>query len=158
MPEPGTTDRESNLYRLGENYNLRRTIVDHPLGLGFGHPFEIYHELPPLPADFANWNYHPHNQLLGLWMSLGPLGFLFLLTFVAGVAMLAAHEIRRQDDPYARAVCFWVLVSVASGVMATAIDMFLWAERGATFVAIATGLLFALREIEGRGGARREPA
>jgi O-antigen ligase len=152
MAQPGTTDSMSNLYRLGENYNLRRTIADHPLGLGFGHPFEIHHELPQLPESFVNWDYHPHNQLLGLWMSLGPVGFAFLLIFVGSVMMLAAHEIRRQSDPYAKALCFFVLASVASAVFATAVDMFLWAERGATFAAIVVGMLFALRAVEARDG------
>src|SRR5262249_26292544 len=111
-------------------------------------------ELPPLQGGFVYWNYHPHNQLLGLWMSLGPIGLAFLLTFVAEVMMLAGHGIRWQSDPYAKALCFFVLASFASIVFATAIDMFLWAERGATFAAIVAGLLFALREIGTRTGAR----
>ena len=147
MAQTASHDSYSNLYRLGESYNLRRTIAENPLGLGFGHAFRKEMELPALDPSFTYWDYHPHNQILGLWMSLGPLGFGFFLLFASGVMMLAAHEIRHQTDPYRKALSFFVVASVASALLATALDMFLWTERGAIFTAVCVGLLFALRAI-----------
>jgi O-antigen ligase len=144
LAEPGSPDYSSNMYRVAESINLRRTIAQHPLGLGFGHPFELHVPLPDISALLPNWRYHPHDMILGIWLSLGTICFTVFLIFVGGIMMSASYNLRRFEDNYIRAICFFVLASFSSGFLVAAVDQFIWSERGAIFLGAVVGILSAV--------------
>ena len=139
-----TSDYDSNLYRVGEDLNLRRTIVGHPLGLGFGHPFELYVPLPDISFLLPYWQYHPHNMILGMWMSLGGAGFVVFLSYFASLVVLASHSLRRHTDPYLKAVSYFALTGLLSGFLVGMVDQMIWAERGAIFLGVLGGMTASL--------------
>jgi hypothetical protein len=144
----GTDDYRSNIYRTAENINLLYTIRHNPLGTGFGKPFEMYVPLGPL--DFANWRFHPHNMFLGLLMSLGPIGFALYLSLMSGVMMAANFAAKQSEDRFIKALSAFCFLSVAAGLLATALDQFMWAQRGAIFTGIVIGIMSAIGSIQGR--------
>jgi hypothetical protein len=147
-PETGSLDQSSNQYRVKETLNLRRTIMAHPLGLGFGHPFEIHLRLADISFLVPHWQYHPHNAILGIWMALGTLGFVVFGTYMATLLMLASHALRRHADPYLKAVSYFLLTSLITALFVGAIDQFIWMERGGLFlgaVAAMVGAVYRLR-------------
>jgi hypothetical protein len=147
VAEVGTTDYSSNLYRVAENVNLRRTILAHPLGLGFGHPFDLDMPLPDISFLLPLWRYHPHNMILGIWMSLGTVGFIVFLSFLGSTVLLAAHALRRHTDPYAKAVSYFLATSLMSALFVGAVDQFIWLERGVLFVAALVAMVSALSRL-----------
>lgn len=146
-PPPGSLDHTSNLYRVKENYNLRRTIAAHPLGLGFGHPFEVHLPLPDISFLLPLWQYHPHNMILGVWMSLGSVGFVVFLTYMGSLLMLAAASLRRQPDPYLKAVSYFALTALISALLVGALDQFIWLGRGTLFLGAVAALTSTLARL-----------
>jgi hypothetical protein len=143
-PKPETTDASSNLYRVAENYNLRRTIAAHPLGLGFGHPFEVETPLPDISFILPLWQYIPHNAVLGVWTIVGSGGFVVFLSYFGIVVMLASHGIRWQMDPERIATSYFLLTSLLSGLLAAATDQFLWEGRGVLFLGAVVAMTAVL--------------
>jgi hypothetical protein len=96
----------STLYRDLENFDLLQTMRDHPvIGSGFGHPFEAPVVLPDI-SFFKEYQYMPHNSILGLWAFTGWLGFTGLFTaLVAGVFWAArSYRFARLPDERAAAL------------------------------------------------------
>ncbi len=141
LAQAGTSDYDSNLYRVGENLNLRRTIVGHPLGLGFGHPFELDVPLADISFLLPNWQYHPHNMILGIWMSLGTPGFVVFLSYFGSLVVLASRSLRRHLDPYMKAVSYFLLTGLIASFLVSAVDQMIWSERGAIFIGVLSGLV-----------------
>ena len=154
-PTPGTYDATSNRYRRDEDIDLRMTILRHPVGLGFGHRFELHVPLDDIEHLYRQWQYMPHNTILGLWISLGTVGLVVFLSYVGGVMMLAAHGVRRFADPYLKAICYLVLTSVAGGLLIGLTDQYLGTTRSAVFLGVLIGILSS---IQTRGGRAPEPA
>jgi GT2 family glycosyltransferase len=139
-----SVDHSSNFYRLAENVNLRRTIISNPLGIGFGHPFELYVPLADISFLLPNWQYHPHNMILGMWMTLGTVGFGVFLFYYASILMLAAFYMRQLRDDYLKAVCFFALSTYAAGFLVASVDQFIWSERGAIFMGLLVAMISSL--------------
>jgi hypothetical protein len=143
-PDSGSADSASNMYRVAENYNLRQTIAAHPLGLGFGHPFEVHTPIDDISYLLPLWRYHPHNILLGIWIALGAVGFAVFLSYCASALMLASHSLRWHSDPQAKAISYFLLASLASGLFASVFDQFIWIDRGALFLGAVVAMAAAL--------------
>ncbi len=92
----------STLYRDLENFNLMQTMRVRPLfGVGFGQPFIEIAKLPDISFVFKEYQYVPHNAILGLWAYTGVLGFTgIFLTLVTGVyfAMRSYRHARTADE------------------------------------------------------------
>lgn len=151
----GTSDYNSNLYRVAETFDVEHTIVHHPWGLGFGHPFDIQIPLPDISLLIAHWQYRPHNTVLGMWMSLGTPGFVVFLVYFASIVTLASYHARRHTDAYFRAVSFWVLAAFACGLVFATVDMYIGIQRGAVFLGALAGILSTIDRLAppGRGPA-----
>jgi hypothetical protein len=153
----GTPDYGSNLYRVAENINLRRTITGHPFGLGFGHPFELRVPLDDISFLLPLWRYHPHNTILGMWMALGPVGFFVFLVYFGSILVLASHDLRRHTDPYLKAVSYFVLASFISALVVGMVDQYWNGQRGAVFLGALAGILSVLHR-QGPGSHVEPPA
>jgi O-antigen ligase/polysaccharide polymerase Wzy-like membrane protein len=143
-PDSGSTDSASNVYRVAENYNLRATIAAHPLGMGFGHPFELHMPIDDISYLLPLWRYHPHNIFLGVWIALGAIGYTVLLSYCAVALMLASHSVRWHTDPGTKALAYFVLAAIASGLFASVFDQFIWVDRGALFLGAMVAMAAAL--------------
>lgn len=140
----GTADAGSNLYRVTETANLLQTIRDHPFGLGFGHPFETHIQLPDVSAIVPNWQYFPHNVFLGLWAFLGTAGLTLFLLYLSSLLACAGHNLRNQQDGVLQSIAFFVVSSLASGIVMGTVDQFVWAQRGAIFLGAVAGVLLVV--------------
>jgi hypothetical protein len=82
------TDRDSDIYRYIENYDISVTIHAKPItGLGFGQKFYRPIALPDI-SFFEFYEYIPHNAVLWIWMEMGVGGFIAML-FLFGSALRA---------------------------------------------------------------------
>jgi hypothetical protein len=140
----GTADAGSNLYRVTETANLLQTIRNHPFGLGFGHPFESHIQLPDVSAIVPNWQYFPHNVFLGLWAFLGLAGFALVLLYLSILLACGGYNLRNEQDVVLQSIAFFVVSSLASGIVMGTVDQFVWAQRGAIFLGAVVGVLFVL--------------
>lgn len=143
-PRPGSLDEASNQYRVVESYNLARTIAARPLGLGFGHPFEVHLPLPDISFLLPLWQYHPHNMILGIWSAVGSIGFALWLSYLGAAVMLASHALRWHAEPATKALAYAVLMSLVSGLLVSALDQFIWTDRGALVLGAAVALATVL--------------
>jgi hypothetical protein len=78
-----------------ENFNLSQTARQHPLGTGLGHGYEEVIQGPDISTDFSLYRYIPHNSVLWMMATGGPLGFFLLWSlFVVGIYLAArAHRL-----------------------------------------------------------------
>ena len=94
-------DRNSNIYRDLEAFNLWVTIQSSPIrGLGFGQKFLIAVPMPDI-SFFKEWQYLPHNSVLWVWIKLGFLGFvatLFMFARAIQRGTRTALRIKAPDD------------------------------------------------------------
>ncbi len=121
----GSLDR-STLFRDVENFNLVYTFMSNPvLGTGFGHPFAMAVEGDAL-TEFKEYNYLPHNSLVGLWSFTGAVGFTGIFSTVVVALLLAAQAHKRAvtaDYAIGAAAAIGCLLSYA---------VHLWADIGFT--------------------------
>ncbi len=121
----GSLDR-STLFRDIENFNLVQTFRPNPvLGTGFGHPFVQAVEGDAL-TDFVDYEFLPHNSMLGVFAFTGAVGFTALFaTLIVGM-LLAARAATRADTADAAVAAVAVIGCLASYVV------HLWADIGFT--------------------------
>lgn len=101
----------STLYRDLENYNLMQTMARFPLtGTGFGRPFVEVAVLPNISTMFKEYQYAPHNSILGLWAYTGPVGFSGLMMALVIAAYFAARSYRLAATPEERLAAVMCLV------------------------------------------------
>ncbi|MBN1946768.1 MAG: O-antigen ligase family protein [Bradymonadales bacterium] len=151
MASVGSAEYDSNMYRLAEDINLQRTIAGHPFGLGFGHPFELHVPLADIDPSFELWQYHPHNTLLGLWMSAGPIGLLFFLAFCGSLILQSCHGLRRQVEPYYKSLHFLAITAFTSGLIMASFDFYIGTSRGSLFLGVVAGIALAVRRFDDLG-------
>ena len=156
-PTHGTYDAASNRYRRDEDIDLRMTILRHPAGLGFGHRFELHVPLDDIEHLYRQWQYNPHNTILGLWISLGTVGIVVFLAYFGSLILRAAHAVRRQEDAYLKAVGYLVLASLTGGLLIGLTDLYLSTTRSAVFLGALIGLLARI-EPDGVRDRPLEPA
>jgi O-Antigen ligase len=104
----GSEADSSTQYRDTENYNLLMSMRLNPLlGSGFGHPFTEFVTLPNI-SFFREYQFLPHNSILGVWVFAGPIGFTGLsLALVVGV-YFAARSYTFARTPEQRLAAFMV--------------------------------------------------
>jgi hypothetical protein len=91
-------------YRDMENFNDVATWNRNPiLGTGWGHPFDEVMKLPDISHAFADYLYHPHNSVLGLFAYGGVVGFSGLWMWVPIGVFLAVRAYHRAHAPEHRA-------------------------------------------------------
>jgi hypothetical protein len=142
-------DAASNLYRTIENYDLKYTEAQSPiLGYGFGKPFLQ-------PVMLANvfeldpyYLYIPHNNVLWIWMRLGPLGY-GALWYLIGTALIAGCLIaRRLHDQQLRFFAIFAVAALAMEVILAYGDYQFFFYRNMIFIGILLGVLMKLPAIE----------
>jgi hypothetical protein len=138
----------SNLYRDYEDYDLKFTAKQYPLGLGFGKAFlqpkPLESVYPGIRADDPYYNYVPHNTIYWVWVDLGPIGF-FALWFLFGSIVIRGCLFARQlKDPYLQVVAIYVVGVAVMEVVAAFADYQLYFYRNVIDLGLLCGLLAKL--------------
>jgi hypothetical protein len=155
----------SNLYREYEDYDLKYTAKENPLGLGFGREFlqpkPLVSVFPQILAHDQYYNYIPHNTIYWIWVDLGPIGF-FSLWFLIGSIIIRGCFIARQlKDPYLQVFAIFVVAVMAMEVAVAFADYQLYFFRNVIDLGLLAGLLVKLPTLdkeqeENLGGDRRD--
>jgi len=154
-----TRDSTSNLYRVFENNDLKYTVKQHPLGLGFGKPF-----LQPLPLTsiFPNiidfdpyYNYIPHNTIYWVWVDLGPIGFFALWLLIGTIIVRGCIIVRQLRDPYLQVMAIYIVAVTFMEVVVAYADYQLFFFRNVIYLGLLCGILVKLPILDQQ--ERREP-
>jgi hypothetical protein len=133
----------SNLYRVLELENLRYTIQLSPLGIGFGHPYEMFRPLPDL--GWALQEYIPHNEVLWLWVKTGTPGFILVMFFFSRLVAEGAWTYRHVADPLLRVLAAIVPLAIVNQLVASYYELQLTYSRNMIFLGTLIGLLGPIR-------------
>jgi hypothetical protein len=141
-------DYMSDLYRKWEDYNLAVTFRAVPIeGLGFGRKYATplvwwdFLETTPIMA------YTPHNQLIWIACTMGTVGFFWFLLFFNTFLFQAAHVFSGLREPFLKAVCALIIVSVINQLVVTYFDMQLTWPRNMVYLGVLMGLLSSIHQI-----------
>lgn len=142
-------DADSNQYRNIENYDLKYTETQSPiLGYGFGKPFLQPTPLPNVAELDPYYLYIPHNNVLWVWMRLGPLGF-GALWYLIGSAIIAGCLIaRRLKNPQLQMFAIFTVATLVMEIILAYGDYQFFFYRNMIFVGIALGVTLKLPAIE----------
>jgi hypothetical protein len=142
-------DAASNAYRIVENYDLKYTESTSPfLGFGFGKPFQQPVALPNVLELDPYYLYIPHNNVLWVWMRLGPLGF-GALWYLFGSAIVAGCMIvRRLRNPQLQFFAIFTVAMVMMEVILAYGDYQFFFYRNMIYVGVALGVLMKLPSID----------
>jgi hypothetical protein len=116
-------------------------------GLGFGRKYETplvwwnFLEATPIMA------YTPHNQLVWMATTMGSVGFFWFLLFFNTFLFQASHIFTTLKDPFLKAVCAFIIVSVINQLVVTYFDMQLTWPRNMVYLGVLMGLLSSLHQI-----------
>ncbi|HEU5347409.1 MAG TPA: O-antigen ligase family protein [Ktedonobacterales bacterium] len=146
-------DAASNAYRVIENYDLKYTAAQSPLlGYGFGKPFLQPVVLPNVVDLDPYYLYIPHNNILWIWMRLGPLGF-GALWYLIGAAIISGCLIaRRVKDPQLQFFAIFAIAMLVMEVILAYSDYQFFFYRNMIFVGMVLGVLFKLPAIARAAG------
>jgi len=144
--EMSAEDFSSGLARHHENYDLAVTFQKAPvLGIGFGNKHEWAIRAY---GAFALKGYVTHNQILWLLTKTGAVGFFLFLFFLNMVVLQGASASGQLKDPYLRALCFMMTLSILNQLVVSYVDMQLTNYRNMIYLGLLTGLIPTLRNID----------
>jgi hypothetical protein len=151
-------DTASNAYRIIENYDLKFTESQSPLlGYGFGKPFIQTVPLPNVSQIDPYYLYIPHNNVLWVWMRLGPIGF-GALWYLIGTAIVTGCLIaRRLRNPHLQFFAIFAIAAVMMEVILAYGDYQFFFYRNMIFIGITLGVLLKLPAIERASLGEPEP-
>ncbi|MGO8948454.1 MAG: O-antigen ligase family protein [Ktedonobacterales bacterium] len=148
---PSATDARdisSNVYRDIENYDLKYTEASSPiLGYGFGKPFLQPEVLPDVSQLDPYYLYIPHNNVLWIWMRLGPLGF-GALWYLIGTGIICGCLIaRRLKNVELQLFAIFAVAALVMEVIVAYSDYQFYFYRNMIYIGIMLGVLFKLPAI-----------
>jgi len=153
-PSPSdTTDINSNLYRDNENYDLKYTVSQNPLGMGFGkmflQPKLLQNATYGDPTNGGNpYQYVPHNTIYWVWMRLGPIGYL-AFWYLLGAAIIRGCMIARQlRDRYLQLVAIYIVAVTFMEVIVAYSDYQLYFYRNVIYMGLLLGILMKLPALD----------
>lgn len=142
-------DAASNAYRIIENYDLKYTEAQSPLlGFGFGKPFMQPVVLPNVVDLDPYYLYIPHNNVLWVWMRLGPLGFGALWYLIGSAIVTGCLIARKLKNPQLRFFAIFAIATMVMEVILAYGDYQFFFYRNMIFVGVILGVLMKLPAIE----------
>ena len=142
-------DAASNAYRIIENYDLKYTESQSPLlGYGFGKPFLQPVVLPNVVDLDPYYLYIPHNNVLWVWMRLGPLGFGALWYLIGSAIVMGCLIARRLKNQQLQFFAIFAIATIVMEVILAYGDYQFFFYRNMIFVGVIIGVLMKLPAIE----------
>lgn len=138
-------DYLSNLYRDNENLDLKATYATSPvIGIGFGRPMLDAFPLADISEQDPLWQYITHNGILWIAMNMGVVGMAAFWALVCMIALAGVRALRRQQDPFLRAVASFAMAALVAELVVAYGDMQLENYRNMIFTGTMIGLIDAL--------------
>ena len=145
---PDPAEASSNLYRTYEDFDLKYTVLQNPMGLGFGKPFLEPKPLANILALDPYYLYIPHNTIYWIWMRLGPIGY-FALWFLFGSMIIRGCLIARQlKDRYLQLVAIYTVAIVVMEIIVAFADYQLFFYRNVIYIGLLVGVLMRLQVLD----------
>lgn len=142
-------DTLSNLYRYIEDYDLKFTEKQSPItGYGFGKPFLQPLLLPNIQDLDPYYLYIPHNNVLWIWMRLGPLGYLALWYLFGAAIVRGTQMIRRLKDPLLQYMAIFTVATIFIEVPLAYGDYQFFFYRNIIYIGILLGVLVKLPQLD----------
>jgi hypothetical protein len=141
-------DAASNAYRTAEDFDLKYTESLSPLlGYGFGKPFQQPDVLPNVLQIDPYYLYIPHNNVLWIWMRLGPLGF-GALWYLLGTAIVCGCLIaRRLKEAQLQLFAIFTVAALVMEVIVAYSDYQFFFYRNMIYIGVVLGTLLKLPAI-----------
>ncbi len=147
-----TVDR-STWDRQVEDWNLAMSMRDHPLlGRGFGQEWTEYYQGDEITEIFWRYKALPHNQVLGLLLFAGPLGFVAIWAPLAVLVFVAVRAYPQARTAAARAA------ALCAAATAVVVGIQCFADLGPFWPQYAVLTALALAAAGKLAGATREGA
>jgi hypothetical protein len=145
---PDPSEAASNAYRDIENYDLKYTVKQNPLGLGFGKPFPQPILLPNILVDDPVYNYIPHNTIYWVWMRLGPMGYLALWYLFGTIIVRGCIYVRQLKDKYLQLIAIYIVTMAIMEIIVAYADYQLSFYRNVIYVGMLAGILMKLTTLD----------
>jgi O-Antigen ligase len=141
-------DASSNAYRAIEDYDLKYTEGVSPfLGYGFGKPFLQPQVLPDVSQLDPYYLYIPHNNVLWIWMRLGPLGFAALWNLIGTGIVCGCLIARRLRNVELQLFAILAVSALVMEVIVAYGDYQFYFYRNMIYIGIVLGVLLKLPAI-----------
>lgn len=145
---PDPTEAASNLYRYIEDYDLKFTVRQYPMGMGFGKEFLQPIPLPNILVLDPYYLYIPHNTIYWVWMRLGPIGYAAFWYLIGSIIVYGCMIARRLKDQYLQMVAIFIVSVIFMEVVVAYADYQLFFYRNVIYIGILVGILMRLLAIE----------
>lgn len=153
--EENYEDYHSNLYRENENYNLAKTIENHPvIGTGFGIAYD--QPVPLFAIRYPLRDYIPHNEILWVMVKMGSVGFFAFWFFFNSFAARGIRVFYKLTDPYLKAVAVFIIVAVINQMVVSYYDLQLTYYRNMIYLGCIMGLLKTVEELHAEQSDSKE--
>jgi hypothetical protein len=144
----------STLYRDLENYNLIATMRENPIvPIGFGQPFMLKVRMDDI-SFFREFQFMPHNSLLGLWAFTGVLGFSGLWLVMSIAVFLAARSYHYATTAETRMTSYVVMATLLIYAIQCWGDIGFSEGRGIYIVGTALAIAGQVAKSTGAWGVR----
>jgi O-antigen ligase len=127
----------SNLYRKVEDYNLAMSYKDRLLGSGYGTTLDLR---MPIPLEWDLGFYTPHNQILGILVKTGFVGFTLFFYFYFFLLIEIAKGVPSISEPYARSVLVFVVAGIINLIVYSFFDITLIWYRSNIHIGVLIGV------------------
>lgn len=142
-------DTASNLYRYIEDYDLKFTEKQSPIiGYGFGKPFLQPLTLPNILALDPYYLYIPHNNILWIWMRLGPPGYAAFWYLIAAFLIRSGIIARKLRDPDLRFLAIFGIGAVLIEIPLAYGDYQLYFYRNIFYLGLLMGTIMRLPSLD----------
>jgi hypothetical protein len=140
--KPSARDASSDSYRIQENANLELNIKQSgPLGKGLGVKIDYALPITDLSSIDAMIPYVPHNDVLGVLMTMGVLGGV-AVWFLIGAGIISGSRLATTQDRELAVVGIVVACAMVAYALIGAVDVGFFFYR----IAFITGTLLGLAE------------
>lgn len=138
----------SNLYRDVENHNMFKMIAKQPvLGSGYGVPLD-YSSLP-LPVLWDLGFYIAHNQIIGVLVKTGLVGFIIFMIFYLTLMSELAHGFSTiVKDPYYKVILVFAGIVVIDHLVYAFFDIVLTYYRNNVYLGALLGVSSSILHLE----------
>ena len=146
--QPDPADASSNLYRMIENYDLKYTAKQNPLGMGFGLRFLQPITLPDISDNDPYYVYVPHNTIYWVLMRLGPIGYAAFWYLIGAIIVRGCLVVRRLKDSYLQLVAIYVVGVTFMEILVAFADYQLYFYRNVIYLGLLVGILMRLPALD----------
>ena len=140
------TEKNSNVYRVLENFNSWYTINTAPLtGVGFGNKFLIVAPMADI-SFFDWWEYITHNSIIYIWMKTGIFGWVTMMYLVGKSIMNGSRAAWRMPNTELGAVTLTATLYIVMHFLFAYVDMS-WTQESMVYIGVMMGIIGSIERV-----------